>query len=72
MRRAPEQILHQPPHLRNAGRASNQNDLVDLFGLQVGIFERLVAGADGAVDDRLDHLLETFERNFALIFFPTG
>src|SRR5580704_8624894 len=62
-------MLHQAPHLWNARGAPDQYDLVDLFGLQARVFERLLAGADRAVNDRLDRLLETIERNFALIFF---
>jgi len=41
-------------------------------GFRPASFERLFAGADGTVDDGLDHLPETFERNFAPIFSPAG
>ena len=72
MRHAPEEILHQAANFRNARRSSDEHDLVDLFGLQPCVFECLLAGADGAVDDGLDHLLERLERNFAAILFPIG
>ncbi len=58
--------------LRNARRAPDQDDLVDLFGLQAGVFECLLAGTDRAINDRLDHLFEDFARNLALIFLAAG
>ena len=40
--------------------------------LQAGVFQRLLAGSDGAIDDRLDQLLELLARNLALIALATG
>jgi hypothetical protein len=47
---------------RNARRSADQHDFIDLFRRKVRIFQRLLAGADGAVDDRLNQLLELFAR----------
>ena len=58
MRRALEQLFHQLADSRNARGAAHQHDFVDLLRLEAGIFQRLLHRADGAVDDRLDQLLE--------------
>src|SRR5260370_28816539 len=63
-------MVPQPLHLWNGRGATDEHDVVDLFGLQARVFECLLRGADRAVNDRLDRLLETIERNFPLIFFP--
>ena len=72
MRLAVEQFLHQRANLGNARRTADQYDFVDLFGLEAGIFQRLLAGADGAIDDRLNQLLELLAGDFALIALAAG
>src|ERR1700730_10050972 len=57
-------------NLWNARRPTNQHDLIDLFRPQPSIFQSLLARTNGSINDWLDHLLEHFERNLALIFFP--
>ena len=59
-------------NLRNARRAADQHDFVNLFGLETGVFQRLLAGRDRALDDRLDQLLEAFARDLALIALSAG
>ncbi len=64
---AMKQIFHERPNLRNACRSTNQNHFVDLLRLEIRVLESLFAGAHGAIDDRLDQLLELLASNFALI-----
>ena len=67
-----EQILHQRAHFRDARRTADQHDFVNLLGLEVRIFQSLLAGADGAIDDGLDQLLELLARDFAPVAFAAG
>ena len=53
-----EEVLHQLLDPRHAGLAADEDDLVDLLGRELGVLQRLLAGRDRALDDRLDHLLE--------------
>ena len=53
-----EELLHDLLHLRHAGHAADEDDLVDLARRQAGILERLLAGLDGALDQVVDQALE--------------
>ena len=64
---APEHFFHQRANFWNARRTTDQHDFVDLFRLEIRIFQRLLAGADGAVDDGVNELLKLRPRNLALV-----
>ena len=53
-----EELLHDLLHLRHAGHAADQDDLVDLGRREAGVLERLAAGLDGALDQVVDQRLE--------------
>ena len=77
VRRPAEQLADQPAHERNAGRAADQHDFVDLRGLQAGVRERLPARLERALDDRPDQRLELGAREplaeqVRLVADPTG
>ena len=72
MRLALEQLFHKRPHFRDAGRAANEHDFVDLFGLQGSVLHGLLAGGNGAIDDGLNQLLELFADDFSLVAATTG
>ena len=72
VRLAVEQIFHERANLRDARRAADQHDFVNLLGLEAGVFQSLLAGTDGAVDDRLDQLLELLARDLAPVAFAAG
>ncbi len=67
MRLPLKQFLDQRAHFRNARGTTHQHDFVNLLRLQVRIFQRLLAGADGAVDDGLYQLLILIACNLAPI-----
>ena len=58
MRLLAEEGLHDLLHLRHAGHASDEHDLVDLAGGEAGVLERLLAGLDGALNQVVDERLE--------------
>src|SRR5580765_2851073 len=60
---APEQLFDLAAHERNARRAADQDDLVDLRRLEAGISQRLAARAEGAFDDRRNQRLELAARD---------
>ena len=72
VRNAAKQVLHQLPHFRNARGAAHQYHFVNLRGFEVGVFERLLAGTNRAINDRLDQLLERLLWDLALVAFPAG
>ena len=72
VRFALEQFFDQRANFGNARGAADEHDFVDLFRLQAGIFQRLLAGADGAIDDGLNQLLELFARDLALVALAAG
>ena len=47
-------------------------DFIDLLGLVTGILHRLLHGTDGAIEDRLNELLELFARDLALVAISVG
>ncbi len=53
-----EELLHDLLHLRHARRAADQNDLVDLLGIEAGVLERLLHRRDGPLDQIVHELLE--------------
>src|SRR3569623_1765447 len=57
-RLATEELLHLRLDERDARRATDEDDLVDVRDLLAGIGERLLAGLHRAGNDVLDHLLE--------------
>ena len=58
VRLAPEEVLHRLDHLRHAGHAADEDDLVDLAGRKARVLERQLARLDGALDELLDQRLE--------------
>ena len=57
--RPAEQLADQPPDQRNARRAADQHDFVDLRRLQPRIGERLAARLERALDDRPNQPIRT-------------
>ncbi len=72
VRFALEHLFHQGANLRDARGAADKHDFVDLFGLEARVFHRLLARADGAVDDGLNQLLVLFAGDFALVALAAG
>ena len=60
-----EQLFHKSANFRDARGTADEDYFVNLFGLEAGIFQRLLAGADGAVDDGPDKLFELLTRDLA-------
>src|SRR5438874_13633208 len=58
MRRPTEQLLDAAAHERDARRAADEHDLVDLRRVEARVYKRLAAGAERAVDNRRDERLE--------------
>jgi hypothetical protein len=58
MRRLAEQFCDQSAHEGNAGGPADQDDLVDLRGVELRVAERLQARAQRAIDDGSDQLFE--------------
>ncbi len=58
MRLLAEELLDDLLDLRDPRRAADQDDLVDVLGLQAGILQRLLHRRSGALDQVLDQLLE--------------
>ena len=54
----PNRLLHGLLHLRHAGLAADQHDLVDVGGLQPGVLQRRLAGLDGLLDQVVDERFE--------------
>ena len=72
VRFALEQIFHQSAHFRNTRGSADEDDFVNLFGLEPSIFQRLLARPYGAVDDGLNQLLELLSSDLAQIPLSTG
>ena len=72
MRFAVEQILDERADFRDSCRSPDQHYFVDLLGLEVCVFQRLLGGANGAIDNGLDQLLELLPGNFAPVAFAAG
>ena len=53
-----EQLADELLHLRHAGGSADQHHLVDLLGVELGVFERLHDRAAAPLDQRITHLLE--------------
>ena len=51
-----EDALDRLGDLGHTGHATNQNDLLDVLGLQVGILRAFADGVDGARDQRVNKL----------------
>ncbi len=67
-----EQRFHELLHARNARGTANKHNFVDLFRLERGVFQSLLARADGALHDRLNQSLELLARNLALVTKAPG
>ena len=59
VRFAVKQFFHESANLGNARRSTDQDDFVDLFGLEIRVLESLLARADGAIDDRAESIART-------------
>ncbi len=57
-RRATEECLDLAADQRHARGAAHQHHALDILGTDLRIVQHLAAGAHGALDQRLDHLLE--------------
>ncbi|KAH6607458.1 hypothetical protein Trco_003771 [Trichoderma cornu-damae] len=53
-----EDGLDRLGNLGHASHAADQDDLLDVLGLEAGVLEGLANGLDGSVDEGLNHLLE--------------
>ena len=62
----------EPPSAEYERDRKEENDFVNLFGLEAGIFHGLLTGADRAVDDGLNQLLILLAGNLALIALAAG
>ena len=51
---------------------ADENNFVDLFGLKVRVFQRLLARANGAIDDRLNQLFVLLAGDLAQVALATG
>jgi hypothetical protein len=60
-----EEIVDENADRRNARRAADEDDLVDLRGGELRVLERLLAGRGGARDNGGDELLELRPRDLA-------
>ena len=58
VRLLPEQILDDRLHARDARRAADQHDLVDLRRVDAGVAQRLLGRPDGLLQQLLDQRLE--------------
>ena len=58
VRLALEEFLHHLLHPRDAGGAAHQHHFVNLAGLEPGVFQRLLARPDGALDQVFHQLLQ--------------
>src|SRR5262245_39064939 len=58
MRRALEQLFDDAANERNAGRAANEDDLVDVLRAETGVRERLAARFERAIDELTNHPVE--------------
>src|SRR5277367_5789992 len=67
-----KKFFHKSPNLWNARGSADKNHFIDLLGFEAGIFQGLLAGADGAVDDGLDELFELFAGDFAEVTLAAG
>ena len=67
-----EQLLDDRLHLRNARRAADQHDLVDLRRVDAGVGQRLLGRADGPLQQVVDELLELGARQLHLQVLGTG
>ena len=67
-----EDLISQTTDERNARRAADENDFVDLLGREAGVFQGLLAGADGAVEHRLDDLFKLLAGDLAAIGRAVG
>ena len=69
---AAEELLDGLLDHRDAGRAADEQDLVDLRDGLLGVRERLLERVDGALDEVLDHALELGARELDLHVLRAG
>ena len=62
-----EDLISEAADERNARRAADEDDFIDLLGREAGILQGLRTGADGAVEHRLDDLFELLAGDFAAV-----
>ena len=67
-----EQVLDDLLHLRDARRAADQHDFVDLRGVDAGVGQRLLRRADGLLQQIVDELLELRARQLHLQVLRPG
>ena len=65
-------IFDQRANFGNARGTADEHDFVDHFRFQAGIFHGLLAGANGAVDDRLNQLFVLLASNLAAVVLAAG
>ena len=53
-----QDLLDLVPHRGHARHAADEDDLVDVLGLEAGVLERLLDGADGALDEVVRDLVQ--------------
>ncbi|ROW05767.1 hypothetical protein VMCG_05263 [Cytospora schulzeri] len=53
-----EDALDGLSDLGHAGHTTNEDNLLDVLGLEAGVLEGLLDGLDGPADERVDHLLK--------------
>jgi len=53
-----EDVLDRGGNLGHAGHTTNEDNLLDVLGLHVGVLESLADGLDGTVDEGTDELLK--------------
>ena len=58
-----EQLLDEIRNLWNPGRTTHKDDFVDLFGIELGIFESLHDRTAASLDQVIAHLLKLGARD---------
>src|SRR3569833_4586496 len=67
-----EQVVDESADGWNAGGFTDEDDFINLLGRDAGGGEGLLAGARGAVENRLNELLEDVAGNLTLITVAVG
>ena len=63
-----EELIGERADRGNAGRAADEDDLIDLVGSDSGVLQCLFAGSGGAIEHGLDERFELRALDLALIF----
>ena len=67
-----EDALDRLGDLGHTGHTTNQDDFLDVLGLQVGILESLADGLNGPGDERIDQVLELSTGHLGVDVLGTG